>query len=194
MKLTPQELSQVMQRAKAGESEAFSILYEAFYTPIFRFILSKVQDREQAEDILQTTFLKAFKAKDNWPEEMKAPMAYFYTIARNLITDYYRKQKEVLIEESANEEGGDSFWNRIKDIELDPHHELVEKNKSNFLKDSLSQLPENYRQVMWMKFIEEKSNQEISETLGKTEMNIRQIQVRALKKLRSQFEANSLTI
>ena len=138
------------------------------------------------EDLLQMTFLKAFRAKENWPEEMTSPLSYFYTIARNLVIDYYRKHKEILIEDK-EEENGDSFWSRLASTEQDPHEILLEKNKSEILKDLLSQLPENYRQVMWLRFVDEKSNAEIAEIVGKTEMNIRQIQVRALRKIRSNF-------
>ena len=60
---SPEELKQLVEQAKNGDSAAFSNLYEHYLTPIFRFIFFRVRTHEDAEDLTQHVFLKARKAK-----------------------------------------------------------------------------------------------------------------------------------
>jgi len=177
------EVHTLMLKAQAGDKEAFALLYEELYTPIFRFVYSKCSSQDIAEDLTQTAFLKAFKSLDNFSADSKYPIAYFYTIARNLIIDFYRKKKDVLITPQ-NDEDEVSIFDNIEDKELKPNEALEQKEQKVFIENLLDKLPENYKEVMQLKFIEEFSNKEISKILGKEESNIRQIQVRALKKLK----------
>ena len=85
----------LMKLAKEGESEAFSQLYELYFVPVFRYIFFRVQQKETAEDLTQTVFLKAYKAAERFPTEGKNPLAYFFAIAKNTTKDYYRKKKDI---------------------------------------------------------------------------------------------------
>ena len=186
--LTLKELRELMQRAKAGEADAFALLYENFYTPIFRYIYSKVSDRDLAEDLTQTTFMKAFKARANFADNHQSPIAYFYTIARNLITDTYRKKDKsaVTIDPLKDED----FWARIPDTELDPMAQTQQADQAREIGDLLAILKPEHRIVIELKFLYDLPNHEIAQRTGKTEANIRQIQVRALRKLK-QYMTNT---
>jgi len=182
------EVHTLMLKAKEGDSNAFALLYEELYTPIFRFIYSKCGEKNLAEDLTQTTFLKSFKALNQFSADSEYPIAYFYTIARNLLTDFYRKKKDVLISKKPDEENSTSLFENIEDSELTPEKELEQKDQKYFMQGMLDKLPENYREVMELKFLQDLSNKEIAKKLNKTEMNVRQIQVRALKKLKVYME------
>lgn len=174
----------LLKQAIDGESRAFALLYENFYTPIFRFVLKKVSDPELAEDLTQTVFLKAWKADSSLATNHPSPLAYFYTVARNLVTDHYRKKKDVSLEGLDEEQ---DVVGNLPSEELNPQ-ETVEKGETQvFVKDLLETVKPEYREVLDLKFLKGYSNAEVAKRLGKTEMNIRQIQVRALKKLKSQM-------
>ena len=93
--LCPREL---IFAARDGDSQAFALLYEEFFTPVFRYIFSKIGDRNDAEDLTQNVFVLAFGAIKNFEDQQKSPLAYFFTIARNLIIDFWRKKKGTEIE------------------------------------------------------------------------------------------------
>lgn len=180
--LETKELQQLMQRAKAGDDQAFALLYENFYTPIFRYVLHKISDRDEAEDLTQTVFMKAFAARSNFADKHQSPIAYFYTIARNLVTDTYRKKdRQPVLVDSAKDE---DFWDRIPDEELDPLAKTVRDERHLATKSLLDVLKPEHRQIIEMKFLQDLSNTEIAAKTGKTEANIRQIQVRSLRKLK----------
>ena len=178
--LNQEKILDLMQRAKAGEEEAFALLYEDLYTPIFRYVYSKMSDKAQAEDLTQTVFMKAFKARERFADDASAPVAYFFTIARNLLTDTYRKKKEVHI----STEDDQDFFAEIPDKELDPAKAHAETENKKFMQSLLQELKPVYREVIELKFIAGYANRDIAQRLGKSEANIRQIQVRALRKLK----------
>jgi RNA polymerase sigma-70 factor (ECF subfamily) len=70
---------------------------EQQYDKLLRYCYMKLRDRALAEDLTQETFIKFFESKDY--HSIGKEMAYLYTIARNLCIDYFRKQKEELIED-----------------------------------------------------------------------------------------------
>ena len=176
------ELKDLMRRAKAGDTAAFALLYENFYTPIFRYVFRKVSDRELAEDITQTVFMKAFKARENFNTAGPSPIAYFYTIARNLVTDTYRKKDKAAV--TIDSQKDEDFWERIPDSERDPMAHAIEKESALGIQELLNTLKPSHREIIEMKFIKDLSNSEIASQTGKSEANIRQIQVRALRKLK----------
>ena len=70
---------------------------EQQYDKLLRYCYMKLRDRTLAEDVTQETFIRFFESKDY--HSIGKEMAYLYTIARNLCIDYFRKQKEELIED-----------------------------------------------------------------------------------------------
>lgn len=138
----------------------FVKLYRQYRLPIYRFIFLKVSSREMAEDLTSETFLKSFGyLKKNKAEN---PKALFYHIARNLVIDYYRKKKPVVLEQDVPHE--------------DKNHLDIQK--------ALSQLKDNYRQAVSLYYIEGYSQQEIAKIMNKTEGAVRNMVYRGLKALR----------
>ncbi|MBI4038004.1 RNA polymerase sigma factor [Candidatus Curtissbacteria bacterium] len=88
------EVEGLVRRAKKGERDAYGKIYEIFLPKIFRFVYYLAGKREQAEDICQETFLKAWKALSTFSESRGTFQAYLFKIARNLVIDWQRKKKE----------------------------------------------------------------------------------------------------
>ncbi len=179
-----EELKDLVQRAQTGDSAAFSALYEHYLTPIFRFIFFRVRTKEDAEDITQHVFLKAWKALPEFGREGKSFSAWLYRIARNTTIDYWRKKKPLSLDPFA------STLQNKQDNALDPMAIASQKEESEHIRNALHILNEDQQTILTLKFIEDLSNEEISQITGKTEGAIRQIQSRALKALRQHLKEN----
>lgn len=168
----------LMRLAKAGDAEAFGRLYELYFTPVFRYIYFRIKNKEEANDLVQTVFLKVFRSILNFSEQNKSPLAYFFTVARNTVIDHWRTKKEVLLDDS------ESVFGQIPDKTNIPS-ELIEKKETNqAVHRAIKQLTDDQQEVIALKFINGMPNKEIAALLGKTEEAVRQLQCRAIKALR----------
>lgn len=172
----PRKLFEAVQN---GDTEAFGALYTLYYTPIYRYFYFRLKDKDEARDLTQTVFLKVFKVRENITGTLHEPLSYFYTVARNTLIDYRRKNKETL-----------SLDETMLDIPA-PEEDLEEKLNDKILFKELEKafniLTQEQREVITLKFIEDQSNTEIASILGKREEAIRQLQSRAIRLLKKYF-------
>lgn len=176
----------LIQLAKSGDTEAFGRLYELYFAPVFRYIYFRVKNKEEANDLVQTVFLKVFHSLSNFREQNKSPLAYFFTVARNAVIDRWRAKKEVLLDDP------ESVLGQIPDKANSPL-ELVEKEEtSQVVRRAIKQLADDQQEVIVLKFINEMPNKEIASLLGKTEEAVRQLQCRALRALRQILKNQNL--
>ena len=171
----------LMELAKRGDTDAFGRLYELYFTPIFRYAYFRVRSIHAAEDITQEVFLKAYRSIENFEDKNKPPLAYFFTIARNTVIDYWRKKKDVLF-------GEDEAWERIPDENSDPMETADRKGIANSIRRNITTLTQEQQEVIVLKFINEMSYREIAEMLDKSEDAVRQLQCRALRALRKELK------
>ncbi len=168
----------LVEKAKETNGEGFEYFYETFALPIYRFLYFKTGKKEVAEDLMQDTFLKLYKAQTEG-SILVTSKSYIYTIAKNTLTDYYRKKKTVSLDEEMEAVIADETQDVIRAFDLE--------NEITRLRKSLDLLTEEQREVVEMRFIHDMSNKEISEMLGKKEDAVRQLQARAVKTLRAHF-------
>ena len=180
----------LMEQAKNGNQEAFGSLYKLYFVPVFRYVSLRIGNRIETEDLTQTVFLKVFKSIERYRDENKDPLAYFFTVARNTVIDFWRKKKrkEIPLEDTDENE-----------LETDDSsHDLVEQAEKelsqNTLKKALGILTDEQKEVIVLKFISDLSNKEISDVIGKSEEAIRQLQCRALKKLRDNLKNHNIDL
>lgn len=164
-------------KAKKGDREAFEYIYKEYFTPIYRYVFSRVKSRADTDDLVQDVFLKAYKSIGRFNLTAVSPLAYFYTIARNVIIDWQRKKRDVVTDEQILDTvpGDDS---------LDPGKIVIREEQKKVISEALPQLTDGVREVIEMKFLQEFTTQEIAEKLGKTEGAVRQLQMRGLDALR----------
>jgi len=176
--LDPQEL---ILLTKNGDKEAYGILYEQFFTPVFRYIYRRIGNQETAEDLTQTVFLKIFQSIEKFNDQGVSPLAYFFTVARNTLIDFLKKKKEITLSDSENE-------TLEIEIEVDksenPDHKMKQKDIQNELNTALQTLHIDQREALSLRFLSGLKNTEISVVMKKSEIAIRQLQCRALQNLR----------
>lgn len=170
---------ELIKSCQNGQSEAFSQIYNEYFGKIYKFIYYKVSHRETAEDITSLTFHKALQNLKKFNPDQGLFSAWLYKIARNSVIDYYRSKKE------------------IQDINTayELHHEenyeesMTKNEQLAKIKEKLSLLSEDQREIIIMRVWNEMSYKEISQSLGKSEANCKMIFSRSIKQLK-----HSLTI
>lgn len=172
----------LMRLAKEGDTDAFAKIYEVYFVPVFRYIYLRVKEKQDAEDLTQTVFLKVYQAVLRFEEQDRSPLAYFFTVARNTVIDHWRKKKAVLLENPEKEVV------ETPQAAEDPE-DIVQKNEiANTLQQAIRELTEEQQSVIILKFINDLSNKEISNITQKSEEAVRQLQCRAIKALRQYFK------
>lgn len=171
------EIKQLIIKAKEGDSMAFGQVYTEYLTPVYRYLYFRLGDKESADDLAQEVFIKVFESLDRITITDKTPLTYFYTVARNLLIDTYRKKKIPTIDE-------DQAENKLID-EDNPEKQTILKDDIRRLKGALQQISEDEADALVLKFIDNYPNKEIGQIMGKNEESVRQLQCRGLKSLRS---------
>lgn len=165
-------------RATGGEAEAFGRLYDHYMPMIYRFILLRVAEREEAEDLTHQVFLKAWQNIGGYSEKGLPFSSWLYRIARNSVIDHYRRTRPVAdLEDEENSE------------ELIVRPDILDKLdlKSDARKafEAISSLKDIEREIVIMRFVDDLSVKEVAEAVGKTEGAVKLAQHRALNKLRT---------
>ena len=172
----------IITRAKAGDKEAFSQLYEEYYTPVYKYIYyrSSAHTQDEAEDVAQEVFLKAYTSFDTYSYVGKSPLAYFYTIARNILIDRGRKKRVKIERLDLEEKTIEEIPDGIERID----EQLMRKEDTESLHANISQLSPDQQDVIIFRFIDGMSTSEIAKILKRSEVAIRQLQSKGLKSLR----------
>lgn len=162
---------------KNNAEEAFTRAYEEFADAIFRHCIIRVRDRDLATDLTQECFVRTWKylAKG---KEVRNFRAFLYRVANNLIVDYSRKKTLVSLDTIQEEKG---FEIEADENPRDTHEVLDGKELMHFL----NHLPEDYRIVVTMRYIDGLKPKEIAEVLGETQNRVSVRIHRGVKKLRA---------
>lgn len=176
----------LMQLAKEGDPEAFGRLYELYFTPVYRYLYLRTKNKEEAEDLSQSVFIKVFKSIGSFQDKNRPPLAYFFTVARNTVIDHWRKRKDILIDKPL--ETGIAMEN-----EADNPLDLIDKKSTaQAIYKAIENLTEEQQEVIILKFINDLTTAEIAKILEKKEDAIRQLQCRALKILKQYFNEHEI--
>lgn len=150
----------------------------------FYYNLSK--NRELAEDLTSDTFLKWFEKFETYNDEF-AFSTWIFTIARNTLFDYYRKNKiNVTLDEST-----EITHTEFLQYEQDFSKKIDIDNQMEDVYTLLNTLSESSREIVIMKYLQELTTKEISEISWKTQANVRKIISRSLQKLTTLLLANT---
>tara|TARA_R110002124_G_scaffold218708_4_gene384615 strand:+ start:893 stop:1486 length:594 start_codon:yes stop_codon:yes gene_type:complete len=126
---------------------------------IQRFINSKVYDTHLAKDLSQDTFIKLIKTlrKENYNEEGKF-LSYAFAVAHNVIRDYYRKKKPVMIR-------SDNFkvFSTLESKQLNKEEEIIKNQIIDLVKDCIEELPSNLKKVVKLRIYSKLTFRQIAE-------------------------------
>ena len=170
-------LDDLARRVSDGDSEAFQTLYESHLDTIYRYVYYKVGNGQLAEDLTQHIFMKAWEAINRYQWRELPFQHWLLRLARNTVIDHYRSTKP------ANA----SLLDPIGDG-IDPEEELAQSEMIETLQEAVRQLPDEQREVIVLRFIEQMPHADVALHLGKSAATVRVIQHRALQALRRLLE------
>ncbi len=179
-----------LEALRAGDRAEFARLVETYYTPIYRLSLKMLAHEQDAEDVLQTTFLKALQHIGNF-EGRSSLSTWLYRIAANeALMLLRRKRPEVSIDEDPDEaEGSLPMPEQFTDWCCLPEQEFATNEAKKQLDRAIQKLPEKLRVVFLLRDIEGLSIKETSEALNLTETAVKTRLLRARLALREQLSA-----
>ena len=144
--------------------EKFISLYNKLSDSVFRYCVFRISDRDVALDITQDTFTKYWDVLAEG-QKVKNDKALICTIARNLIIDYYRKKKSVSLEAMTETEDGESFEDFVL-VEDNKKYEIELETEARFLISKIIDLPKSYQQIIYLRYVEGMSPDDIAKILG----------------------------
>ena len=160
----------------ANPREKFSKIYDKYIDKIYRFVFLKVSSKEIAEDLTSEVFLKTWRFFKEKGQEIENIQAFLYRTARNLVTDHYRQKGRIRIVSINNP------------LIIDPRQDLERDSEINsdidVIRMVMSDLKDDYQNVLIMHYLDDLSIDEISELLGRSNGATRVLIHRALKSLK----------
>lgn len=171
--------------ARTGSSAAFAELREIYARRVYRTLLTMTKNREDAEDALQDTFLRAYMALHTF-EERSSFYTWVTRIATNSALMILRRRRiraEVSFDSPSETEEGSGF--EFKDSGPSPEHICVHRQGYACLRRSICNLQPRLRQVIEMKMTDKYSIREIAQTLEISEAAVKSRLARARTRLAS---------
>ena len=172
----------------AGDRAEFARLVDTYSSPIYRLGLRMLGTPQDAEDVLQNTFLNVLTHLSTF-EGRSSLSTWIYRIAANEALMLIRKKKpEVNMDDAqAGENDEDLLPTQFVDWGALPENELLSAESKQALDHAIQNLPENLRMVFLLRDIQELSIKETAEALGLTESNVKIRLLRARLSLREQL-------
>ncbi|MDP2648940.1 MAG: RNA polymerase sigma factor [Patescibacteria group bacterium] len=175
---------------RSGEEEAFIKAFDAHADSLFRHAFFRISDRERARDLTQDAFLKTWDYIANGGI-IKQHKSFLYRVLHNLIIDEYRKKHDRSLDEMLeNESTAHATEVRLSEGDVREAEEKLDlKILSEKVVATLPRLPDNYRQVLTLRFVDGFSISEIAETVGVSE-NVVSVRIhRGVAKLKTLCES-----
>jgi len=157
---------ELVLKAQAGSHPGFEELVCRYSRRLFHFLRPKIATDQDTEDLVQETFLKAYRYIDRFDKRYKFS-TWLYTTANRLAISYYRKQRENgPILETASTAAG-------------PQEKMLKDEREQSLWQSARQLRKNQYQALWLRYMENLPVEEIARILKKTRLHVRVLLHRA---------------
>lgn len=178
-----------LEALRSGDREAFARLVDETSGHVYRVALQILGDEQDAEDVLQETYIKALRALPEF-EGRSSLSTWLYRIAVNEALMHARKRKpqEISVEDNAPfDSEAESEGLEIVDFCCLPESELLSSESRQFLDRAVRNLPEGLRVVFVMRDLEGLSIQDTAEALGISESNVKTRLLRARLRLRQEL-------
>ena len=175
--------SELVTRAKAGDHDAFTQIYERYAPAIYRYIYFRIGEAELAEDLQAEVFLRMLEGIHRYEDRGWPISAWLYRIAHDRTIDTIRRRRNrqhVPLED----------WGGSCD---GPEGSVSAQLEYEELNRTLNDLTHDQRQVIQMRFMAEMSIQEVANKLGRTEGSVKALQHRGLQSLARRLQPSQVS-
>lgn len=169
--------------AKNKNQKAQTQLINLFWVDVFSFVMKKVQDEHVADELTVSVFSKVLAKLDLFDPNFQFK-TWILTIAQNSIIDYWRKKAR------ENEDSTDNFDGFKNHLALSPEELLISEEDQKQILSIIESLDANYKDIIQLRFFEEKSIKEIAEELNLTVSNTK-VRIMRAKKLLAELLKNT---
>ncbi|MDE0423299.1 MAG: sigma-70 family RNA polymerase sigma factor [Candidatus Poribacteria bacterium] len=187
---------ELMERYRAGDEDAFTLLVRRHQQPLINFIARYINDRDSAEDLAQETFVRIFKASPRYKPGQAHFKTWMYHIAANLCKNELRNRGrrnryriDNVVDGNGDSERIDLIESAPADAAFQPEVALERKELHDAIQSAIAELPEQYRVPLVLRDLQGLSYDEISETLelrsGTTKSRINRARLMLKDKLKS---------
>jgi len=166
----------LVERAQAGEADAFGRLYDQYSDTVYRYIYYRVGGKATAEDLTSETFLRALRRIGTFTWQGRDFGAWLVTIARNLVADHFKSSRfrlEVTTGEMLDAD----------EAEASSEDSVLESLSNAALLDAVRRLNPQQQQCVTLRFLQGLSVAETARVMGKNEEAIKTLQYRAVRTL-----------
>lgn len=171
-----ERLIALVELARGGDAEAFGQLYDHYQPAVYRFLYYRTRSVVVAEDLCSETFFRALRNMSSFRWQGKDFGAWLMTIARNLATDHFKAGRTRL--ELTTEDMGQH------DATTEgPENAVLAGLTNEILLRALTELPNEQRDCLIMRFLQGMSIAETAAALGRSEGAIKQLQLRGVRNL-----------
>lgn len=169
-------MMELVERAQAGEAEAFGKLYDQYSDTVYRYIYYRVGGKATAEDLTSETFLRALRRISTFTWQGRDFGAWLVTIARNLVADHFKSSRfrlEVTTGEMLD----------ANEVERSPEDSVLESLSNAALLEAVRKLNPQQQECVTLRFLQGLSVAETARVMGKNEGAIKTLQYRAVRTL-----------
>jgi len=173
--------------------QQFRDAYERYSDELFRHATMRISDRERALEITQDTFMRTwdYVRKGNEVRELRP---FLYQTLRHLIIDEYRKAKMHSLEALVEDIEGASVEALLPSDDTNTLEAAMDRFDAKLALAMVSELPDLYREVLMLRYVESLSPKEMAEVLEESE-NVVSVRIhRGLKKLKEILEAKGMNV
>ncbi len=170
----------LVQRAQAGDANAFGELYDRYVDLVYRYVYYRVGSAQVAEDLTSETFLRALRRIGTFTWQGRDVGAWFVTIARNLVADHYkssRQRLELTTEDVSTVSGGPRM------VQDGPENAVLESMQNKVLLQAVKKLNTEQQECIVLRFLQGLSVAETALAMNKNDGAIKALQYRAIRSL-----------
>jgi RNA polymerase sigma-70 factor (ECF subfamily) len=160
----------------------FAALFDTYYPRLYGYIRSRVANQQMAEDFTASAFERAFSRSHSFDTEKGSFSTWLFSIGRNLLLDYYRANQRQPTHYNLDE------FSDLAAATASPETVVLRREQQRQLVELLTILSERDQEIIQLRFYGRLTNRAIADLLDINEKTVSVIILRALRKLKAQFE------
>lgn len=161
------KIQEVIQSAKKGKRQSQNIIMDTYWDSVYNYVYYKIKDEEEAEDISIKTFTKVFDKLKLYNSDFDFK-TWIISIAHNTMIDHIRRSSKLNI----SLDDTDNLIEISEDLPS-PEETLIQKQDNDELLMNLQKLKPEYRRIIELRFLEDKTYKEIADELDLSMANVK---------------------
>lgn len=173
-------IKKIFEKAKKGDKQAFSEIYEAYFKPLYLYIHLRIGNKAESDDLAQDIFIKALSSIEDSARHHSSVIIHFYDAARRLVLDWKRKRRGIIFsEESAENYSGAKADNTDEDLRREEFENL---------RKAMEELADDEQDAIIFKFVAGLSGEDIGSLLAVSSRSALRLETQGLISIRDNLK------